>query len=106
MRAGRLNKLVTIEQVIESRDSKGGVVETWVTFAEVWASIEPLVGREYFDSKQLNAELTAKIRIRYLEGVTSKMRVLYGSRIFEIISPPIDVREGNREMVLMCREDV
>jgi len=106
MRAGRLNKLVTIQQVIETRDSKGGVVESWGSFAEVWASIEPLVGREYFESKQINAELTAKIRIRYLEGVHSKMRILYDDRVFEIVSPPIDVREGNRELVLMCMEDV
>lgn len=106
MRAGRLNKRVVIQSVTETRDSKGGITQTWATFSTVWASVEPLVGKEYFSSKQVNAETSIKIRIRYLTNVTSKMRVKFGSRIFEIVSPPIDIREGNREIVLMCKEQI
>jgi SPP1 family predicted phage head-tail adaptor len=106
MRAGRLNKKVTIQQVTETQDGKGGIIPAWATFAPAWAAIEPLAGKEYLSSKQVNAETSVKIRIRYLANITSKMRVKYGTRIYEIVSPPIDVREGNREIHLMCKEQI
>ncbi len=105
MRAGRLNQKITIEQVTESRTGSGAVQETWNAFATVWASVEPLNGREYFQAQQETATVTTRIRIRYLAGVTPKMRVNYDNRIFDIESV-IDVNERHRELVLMCKERV
>jgi len=105
MRGGALKKPVTIQLVTETSDSKGGIIETWTQFAKTRAGIEPLVGREFFDSKQVNADISTKIRIRYVAGINTKMRLLFGARIFEILSI-VDIKEGGREMILMCREDV
>lgn len=105
MLAGRLRHRIIFQQMVETRDSAGAVIETWSEFKTAWASIEPLVGKEFFDSKQVNAEISIKIRIRAISGLTTKMRILYGTRVFEIFSIA-NVREMGSEMVLMCREDV
>lgn len=104
MRAGNLCNRVIIQQTTESRDSStGSVINTWGTFATVWAAVEPISGREYFSSQQVNSEITARIRIRYLPGVTSKMRISYDSRLFDIQSV-IDIDEQHRELHFMCKE--
>jgi SPP1 family predicted phage head-tail adaptor len=103
MRSGPLRHQIVIEEVTETRDSYGGVVETWSTFATVWASVGPIIGREYFASQQVQSEVTHKIRIRYLSGVTTKMRVAFDSRVFNIESV-LNVDERDTEMVLMVTE--
>jgi SPP1 family predicted phage head-tail adaptor len=105
MRSGPLRHQVTIEEVTETRDSYGGVVESWSTFATVWASVGPIIGREYFASQQVQSEVSHKIRIRYLSGITTKMRVTFDSRTFRIESI-LNVDERNTEMLLMVTEAV
>lgn len=83
----------------------GGVVETWGTYKTVYAAVEPLNGKEYFDSERRAADVNTRIRIRYVAGVVPKMRVLFGSRVFDIKSV-INPSERNRELVLMCVEHV
>ena len=105
MRAGTLRHKVIIQVGTEAQDGFGGVTLTWATFATVWAAIEPISGKEFFDSQQVNAEVTTRIRIRYLASVTPKMRVLHGARIYRIEST-VDLNERTRELHLMCVEDV
>jgi SPP1 family predicted phage head-tail adaptor len=105
MKIGKLRHRITIEQVTETQDTDGSVVETWAVFATIQASIEPISGREYFAAQSTQADVTHRIRLRYLSGVTPKMRVNYSSRIFDILSV-INVNERNRELQLMCRESI
>jgi len=103
MRAGKLRHRVIIEQVTSTDDGYGGRSDAWATFATVWASVKPLRGHEYFQAQQMQAKVTHKVKIRYLQGVTHKMRVKYGSRILNIVSV-INPDEKSRELVLMCEE--
>lgn len=108
MRAGRLVKTVTIEQVIESQSSTGQVVETWQTYAIRRASVEPLKGREFFDGKQVYGETTMRFRLRYdskTGAIRPKMRLSYDSKTFDIQSV-INVREKNREILILASEVV
>lgn len=105
MRAGKLRNQIVIQTVTESRDSLGGVSESWATYATVRASIEPLKGTEKFQDKTTLSEVDLKVRIRYLAGVTTKMRILFGTRIFNIHSI-INYNEMNRELTLYCVEKV
>jgi SPP1 family predicted phage head-tail adaptor len=92
-----------IQQVTEGQDATGAVTESWDTFATVWSSLEPIAGREYFEAKQTMADTTHRIRIRYLSGVVPKMRVLFGSRIYNI-TEIINYMERNVELHLMATE--
>ena len=40
----------------------------WVTFTEFFASVEPLRGREFWDSQQVQAEVSHTIRTYYEIG--------------------------------------
>lgn len=103
MNPGELRHRVTIQQPAENESSMGTVVEGWQPYATVWAAVEPLRGREYLQTLETHSELTARIRIRYLAGITPNMRVLYNNRIFNIVAV-IDVDERHRELQLMCSE--
>ena len=105
IRAGKLDKRVTIQETTEGQDVYGAVTDSWGTFATRWASIEPLNGKEYFQVAERNAEVNTRITMRYISGVTPKMRVLYDGRTYDIQSV-ISHRENKRETVLMCIEDV
>jgi len=111
MRTGPLNKRVKIQRRIEAQNEFKETEISYSDWEEVWASIEPASGREYIAAQQISSDVTTKIRIRHLEGVTRKMRVVYervaGSpteiAVYEIDNV-LRMNEGRREMWLMCRE--
>jgi SPP1 family predicted phage head-tail adaptor len=105
VKIGKLRHRITIEQVDETQDAGGEMLGNWSVYAIVQASIQPISGREYFAAQSTQADVTHRINLRHLTGVTPKMRVKYGSRIFDILSV-INVDERNRELQLMCRESV
>lgn len=106
MRSGRLYQSIVIESVTEVRDSRGETTKTWATFATgVRAAVVPLRGKEYFEAHQENRELTHKVILRYLPGLTEKMRIKLGTRYFDI-EIIINVEERNRELNLMCVERI
>jgi len=105
---GILNKRITIQRLVAGSpavNSFGEPQNTWTDLAEVWGSVEPVQGREFWAQQQVQAEITIRVRIRYLSTVTAGMRVLYGSRILDIGSV-IDPKEKHVEMQLMCSEGV
>lgn len=103
MQAGRLRQRVRIQEPVDAQNGLGEMIRAWSTVATVWAAVEPLRGREFFDAEQVQAEISHRVRLRYRPGVDATMRVLFGSRVFQIQSV-IDVDERRRELQLMCRE--
>lgn len=76
----KLQRYTTLE------DSNGGVYQDpntgevprqWVTYAEVWAAIEPLSAREFIQSQQMQSEVVARIVIREREGVDAADRIVH-----------------------------
>lgn len=108
MRAGQMRQRITIQKLDETRGPTGGKALVWVSLCSAWVSIEPLKGSEYLSGKEVNAEITTRIRMRYRSDVTitAGMRVVYGGRQFVIDGPPIDSYTRHRELQLMCREVV
>jgi SPP1 family predicted phage head-tail adaptor len=103
MRAGKLRRRLIIQQATETQGATGEMAVTWGTFATVWGSVEPLRGREFWAAKEMQAQVDTRIRIRYLEGVTPKMQVLDGARIF-LIYAVIDPETRHQELQLMAQE--
>lgn len=101
MRAGRLDRLVTIEVNTPSRDGTGEEVDSWGTFASIWAGRMDIRGREFFDQAQIIGEGQAVWRIRWLDGIRTQMRLVDGSDTWNIES--IAEVGGRREaMELSC----
>ena len=103
MRAGQLVHKITIQQATDAQSATGDITTTWATFATVNASIDPVNGREFFQSKLISAEITHRVEIRHLTGLKPKMRILFGARIFDI-EQAINERERNVKHILMCKE--
>jgi len=105
MRAGKLRHRVVIQSKGASRDTYGAEVVTWSTTATVWASVEPLTGREYMDAQQTQAEVSTRIRVRYRSDVTyvPEMRATWDGHTYDIVSV-LEVNSAHREVQLMCRE--
>lgn len=103
MKAGTLRHRVVLQRLTETRGPTGDLVKTWADQPEIWAAVEPLSGREYWQAQQVAAETTIRVRIRYSSGVVPTMRVKYGTRTFEVLSI-IDPEERHVELHLMCRE--
>ena len=107
MRIGRLRHRIVIQQPPDvnqaPQDEYGAETPAWTTFATVWASVEPLQGRERLASQEVQAEVSHRMRLRHLEGLSSRMRVSFDGRIFGI-TDVINPEERDEEMQLMCVE--
>lgn len=81
---GTLRHRVLIQQQVTTRDSDGIEQTAWVDVATVWASVEPLSAREFIQSGQTQAAVTARITMRYREGMLPTMRLVHRGEIFNI----------------------
>jgi len=105
VRAGNLRHLIDIQQAIEIKDAYGAVTETWISVGKVRAGIYQLSGREYFAAQQINSEINAKLVIRYLGGLTTKMRAVEPgtTRSFDL-QAIIDKAGMRRELEMLAIE--
>jgi len=88
----------------QTRDAAGGVVDDWGTFySEVPFSFVSSSGREYERAAQITADMTHLIRMRWIDGVTTDMRLVVGERIFQLISI-LDPTGRREELIVTARE--
>jgi SPP1 family predicted phage head-tail adaptor len=101
---GRLRERVTVQRATETRNALGETVQSWETFAERWASVNGLSSREVLLQGQQQTELSHRVRMRYVDGMTSTMRLVWRGRVLEIASL---LEHNNRsEHELLCTERV
>jgi SPP1 family predicted phage head-tail adaptor len=105
MRAGLLRHRLTIQEPTQTQNDFDEWVDSWGDWATVWGSIEPNLGKRYFEAKQANSEVEGLIRIRYREGIEPTMRITFGDRIFKIISI-VHPFERKRELHILYKEEL
>ena len=84
----------------------GQKIETWALVEEVWASVEPLRGRELYTAQQENSKVTTKIVIRYqthLATICHTHSIVLGAMRYEILHDPINPNMDNRELHFLCK---
>ncbi len=87
IRAGTLNRRITIQKRDTGRDAAGQPVDTWSDYVTVWANIKAPTGMGAIRDMQgdLSASIARySIRIRYRTDLDASMRVVYGSQVFDI----------------------
>lgn len=104
MKAGSLNRLVTIEEPCSTRNEIGDEIETWIPVGRVWASVQPLNGREFMIARQAMTEVTARVTMRYYPRLKTTMRFRLGNMTLVIVSI-INKDMRNRELEVLCRGD-
>ena len=101
---GQLRERVTVEQPTRTTTDLGESQLNWSTYATRWASVEGVSSREALQFGQQQVEITHKVRMRYLDGLTAQMRLKWRSRTLDVVSV---LEYGNRsEHVLICQEQV
>lgn len=101
---GQLRERVNVEQPTRTTTDLGESQLSWSTYATRWASVEGVSSREALQFGQQQVEITHKVRMRYLDGLTSQMRLQWRSRTLDVVSV---LEYGNRsEHVLICQEQV
>lgn len=100
---GELRHRITIQKLNNSQNEYGEISEFWEDILNIRAGIYPISGKEFFAAETVNSEITHKVKIRYVEGLTPNMRINFNNRIFSIESI-INFQEKNIELQLLCKE--
>jgi len=96
---GSLRHRLRLQVPSDSDDLAGGQTRTWSDLATVWGSIRPLFGREGYRDDKFSGRITHEITLRYRSGVLPDMRLVMGTRIFEIHAT---LDQGSRGRWLTC----
>ena len=82
----QLDRIITIQQQMTTRDSFGSEIITWVDLDEVWASFRPQTATERFrnESNIVQATTTAAFRIRYRSDLDETMRIVHDGHEWDI----------------------
>ena len=105
---GKLNRRVTRQARVPAspnQEATGEPVDVWTDVGACWASIEPSLGgaKESLGAQQLGSVVTSTITIRYASGVDASQRILYGTRIYNIVAV-VDPKEAHEILQLLCTE--
>lgn len=104
--ASKLDTRIRIERKVVTHDPQYGTEQVnWTEFACVWGEMKdilPSKAERLADSIQIGRR-PARIRIRYLAGLATDMRVIIDNRIHQIISGPATM--GRREAMEFMVEE-
>lgn len=84
LQIGKYDRRITLQQSIQGQGLYGEPIETWFDFATVWGNAYSGPGREFTAARQVNAEVSVQFQIRYLDGLTATMRILFEGKYFDI----------------------
>lgn len=94
-----------IEYPAETRNALGETLQTWTTFARVRAAVREASYSEQERRQQVGGTLSHTVLLRYVPGVTGKMRFRWTSRGDRLLYISSVVERGFRdELELGCEE--
>jgi SPP1 family predicted phage head-tail adaptor len=101
---GKLRERVIVQIASGATNSLGETVLTWANSTAAWASVEGVSASEALEAGQQEVNITHRVRLRYLPGLTQLMRFAWRGRTLDIVSL---LEYGNRsEHVAICEEQV
>ncbi len=107
MQAGRLRHRVIIQRAaFEQSPVTGAPVPRWERIATVWAEVVASSAREFSAAMATQSEITTRITIRYREGISSKDRIVFRGKIFNIAGVLPDPVSGREYLTLPCTDGV
>ena len=108
MRAGAMDRRITLERFTATRDEYNEPVQTWATLATRWASYEPLSDGERFRASETAANASARFVIRWSTDVADlnpKDRLVFEGTTFDIVHVKEVGRRKGLEITAAARAD-
>ncbi|WP_296580063.1 phage head closure protein [Xanthobacter sp.] len=84
MKAGQMDRRITIERGTEARDADGVLTTTWAPVATLWASLIQSSTSEFLQGSGLQGDTATIFRIRWLAGVTLLDRIRFDGVGYDI----------------------
>lgn len=98
MRAGELDRRVTIERYTTEKNEWNEDVEVWAPLATVWCAKRDVSAGESYRAQSVSAQITTRFTIRYssqVADVNPKDRLIYEGRVYNITAVR-EAAEGRR----------
>lgn len=95
MKAGRLDRRITVEKLVSGQDEYGQPIDSWTTHAAMWAEAHEtampeitggIVSRGRQDIQIELARTRTSFTVRYRTDITAKMRIVHEGAIHQIVS--------------------
>lgn len=104
MQGGKLRDFVTIQSFeVDSIGTRGEQIGEWTDlYVNVPAQVKGLTGREATLARQILATSDTLVTIRFMEGITTKNRIVFNSQTFNI-EQITNTENRNRELVIGCK---
>jgi SPP1 family predicted phage head-tail adaptor len=100
---GEYRHVIEFESLENVSDSYGAPFDRWLHVLKTRAAIYPISGKEFYAAETVNSEVSHKVNMRYMPGITPDLRIKFGDRFFSIISI-INFQEKNIQLQLLCKE--
>lgn len=82
---GKLDRLITIQEATDTQGSDyGDNTKSWATWKSPWANVKHFSGGEKQEARQIYAEVKTRFQIRWVSGLSPKMRISYDGRYYDI----------------------
>ncbi len=95
MKAGKLDRIITVQRVTTTVNEYGTPVEGWTTVATIRAQRVKLTTEEFLRAFGSTSEAVAVFRIRHMDGLTLADRITCEGETFDLKGiEPIGRREG------------
>jgi SPP1 family predicted phage head-tail adaptor len=99
MRAGKLDRSISIERLMEIVKPSGSVVTAWTNIATIRAEVIQQSATEFLTGFGEAENGTIVFRVRYLPGITTADRVLYNNAAYDLK----EIKEIGRRRALELR---
>ena len=93
---GEMRNRLVIQTLGGSTDAGGGQSTSYSTLTTVWGKVENLSGSEGFFGDQIRDTSSFRFTIRFLSSLTTKHRISYDSKTFNITYIK-DIEEGRNK---------
>lgn len=103
MPAGKLKHRIQIQRSTPTTNPLGESIESWSPLVTVWAYVKAMSGRELISAKQIHAQATHRVDLRFLEGLDSTDRFVFEGRTFNFLFVD-DMEEAGRNMTCLAEE--
>lgn len=83
---GKMDQRIIIQEPVTVRSDTGASVATWAAKCVMWASVSEFAGTEKNSNDKITAIENTLFTMRYIPNITTKMRISYDGRIYNIRS--------------------